>query len=786
MFKWLTNGLERRPRLRRRLILGASIAVFLFSLWCFWSYWATARFRDDLIARRYEGSLSENLGFQAVLTSEASRKLDFQTAAEQQRAARIRAALTRATRRLETLRPVPSRAASAARSLPLESMTNEPALLRLLTSPALDGLPLSALGLAQGTQEHLEPYPFLYTLRGQANASFVFIPAALVNAGDALLAPRIRRELVFSKIAERDLRDLLVGLAGDGVYQAYYISCADFIRLVDALPDNRGRPEFSPLKSFADRTYFRETRRAPSHLRQSEPYIDVTGGGLINTYSAFLNNDAFGLCGMIGVDRQLLRSFWGHVDLGAASGPLHDFAFGTYSLSDRKLTGGFSQGFRALLKTEIEAREADVKSEIQRIEVDGAKVFTVPRGEGKIAFFVFDPVSTDRKYTALLVGGMIAFALFVAMVWLDSWVQRYAEAAKQSQSEIEANLQGGFVVVDDKDRIISTNDRFLAMVDEAARGNLITQYLAPESGTEYLQLKSRGGFEFAGRVRSRDGTLSPVIITSALLSYDGQRNRRMLILIDSATLEQTIAGKFLNIFSHALKSPVHGMLLVADLFRRKNALPKFDRYFSIMQRKVLEFSTLTDNVLRFSALEVKELSIHRSPVNVAKVLRMVLSATREGAKAQQLYLQEDISGNLRTQTDAELLQVVLNNLIDNALKYTPRGGITVRAHDLLTSIRIVVADTGPGVPITEREDVFKLFFQGTRPGANSREGLGLGLYISKRYIEALGGSLVYEPILGEGTQPGEAEVLKGSRFIVDLPRQGGGRPDEQEDQDSAA
>ena len=359
------------------------------------------------------------------------------------------------------------------------------------------------------------------------------------------------------------------------------------------------------------------------------------------------------------------------------------------------------------------------------------------------------------------------------MVWLDSSIQRDADAARRLQSEIVANLNGGFVIVDEQDVIVLNNDRFVRMVGGPVDQASITSFLAPESANEYSQLKAhpgggRNGFEFAGRLRGSDGTLSPVIITSSPIGSSEGRNERMLIIIDSAGLEQTIARRFLNIFSHALKSPVHGIILIADLFRRKNALPKFNYYYSQMERKVQEFSLLTDNVLRFSALDIKEIDVHKVSVNVAKVIRRVLAAARERAKAQGSQLEENIAGDLRAEADQDLLQIALNNLIDNSLKYAPSGKITVQTQDLLTSIRIIVADTGPGVPASERDDIFDLFFQGTRTGTASREGLGLGLYISRRYIEAMNGRLWYEPILMTGRDAERGEVLAGSRFIIEL------------------
>lgn len=260
-------------------------------------------------------------------------------------------------------------------------------------------------------------------------------------------------------------------------------------------------------------------------------------------------------------------------------------------------------------------------------------------------------------------------------------------------------------------RNAETDLSLLVKKDEDPNGKPLETYLTEESLNEYHQLKPSptGGFEFSGSIQRSDGSTSPVIITSAHLAGSA---RQMLILILSAELELTIAKKFLHIFSHALKTPVHSIVLIADLFRRPKAFSKFDYYFSLMQAKIREFSVLVEDVLRFSELDIKNIEPHLRPVNVAQVLRKALSAAHESADKKGLLLNYNIPDNLSVNVDAEMLQVVFNNLIDNALKYTERGGMTIHAADMGMEIRISFTDTGLGVAPEDRDRIFDLFFQG--------------------------------------------------------------------------
>jgi signal transduction histidine kinase len=370
-------------------------------------------------------------------------------------------------------------------------------------------------------------------------------------------------------------------------------------------------------------------------------------------------------------------------------------------------------------------------------------------------------------------GGLLAIVFFVIMVSITTKEYQAGEEAEKRHLEILENLHGGFVIVDRQGRIIDANSRFWDMVGRYHVDDTIDQFLSPESAAEFRKSStSEKGFEFAGTLISVERRNAPVIIASAPLS--GRDHSRMLILIPSRELEQTIGKRFLNVFSHALKSPVQSILLVADLFRRRNAMPRFDEYFSILHRKVQEFRDITDNVLRFSAMDVKDVQVEWESVNVAQTLRRVLKAARERASAEGLLLKENIPEDLRVRADEKLLQVVFNNLVDNALKYTPSGYIAVSALDLLTEIQVVVEDSGPGVPESEREHIFELFMQGSMANAATHEGLGLGLYVSRQYIEAMNGTLRYIPVFKGGMAIGPDEALVGSRFVVSLQKASGG------------
>ena len=384
-----------------------------------------------------------------------------------------------------------------------EVETDEVALRQLLADPRLAGIPLSKLGLKLEANDDLPDYPFLRSAPGGGSEkNFVFIPAASVDvkSSPSVLSIGRRKELVFSTIAARQLKTLLERIDQPSITLAYYISCSDFIYLVSPQPLTERR--FSPLQSFVDRTNFTETRAA-SGVRESQPYLDLSGGGFVRTYSAFVENRALGACGMLAVDRNLqpLADYWQNVRLGTRGGALRDFTFASYSLASREIEP--QEALPRALGTQVAATLASWDDErlrggIGRFAVKNTQVFTVPIGDNSVGLFVFDAEAMRRKYYLILAGGFVLIVGFVWMVALTARGHRAAAAAEQLQEKVLENLHGGFVIVDRKGSILGSTDRFRQMVGDARAEGTIDRFLAPASAAEYRKLAYGGSFEFAG------------------------------------------------------------------------------------------------------------------------------------------------------------------------------------------------------------------------------------------------------------------------------------------------
>jgi signal transduction histidine kinase len=223
-----------------------------------------------------------------------------------------------------------------------------------------------------------------------------------------------------------------------------------------------------------------------------------------------------------------------------------------------------------------------------------------------------------------------------------------------------------------------------------------------------------------------------------------------------------LKSEFLATASHELRTPLNVILGYADMLADGGPLaPEAAQMVASIRRYTTLQLDLVTRVLDFSRLSAGQVAFHVERFALAPLLEelQALSETRARERGLRLMLALDRSLP-ELLTDRVKLQEILRNLIDNALKFTSTGRITIRARVAETAGRVAieVADTGPGIAPEEAAHVFDPFHQLGASSTRSTGGVGLGLSIVKSLAEALGGSVALD------SRPGE-----GSTFRVELP-----------------
>jgi signal transduction histidine kinase/CheY-like chemotaxis protein len=219
---------------------------------------------------------------------------------------------------------------------------------------------------------------------------------------------------------------------------------------------------------------------------------------------------------------------------------------------------------------------------------------------------------------------------------------------------------------------------------------------------------------------------------------------------------------FLANMSHELRTPLNAILGFAQLMHRSKQLaPDHHENLSIIRRSGEHLLTLINNVLDLSKIEAGRTALNAANFDLYRLLGDLEDMFRLRAEDKHLQLLVEYADTLPRYvgTDELKLRQVLINLLNNAIKFTASGGVALRvaldtAHPPAagydTMVRFEIEDTGPGIAPDELDMLFEAFTQ-TQTGRQTQEGTGLGLPISRQFVQLMGGTLQVRSVVGQGT-----------------------------------
>ncbi len=204
--------------------------------------------------------------------------------------------------------------------------------------------------------------------------------------------------------------------------------------------------------------------------------------------------------------------------------------------------------------------------------------------------------------------------------------------------------------------------------------------------------------------------------------------------------------------AHELRTPLSNIQGYLEAIRDGLVSPNAETIDTIHGQAV-HLSRLVEDLRLLAQVEAGALQLHVAPVNLADLLHSCVEAVRPRAEAEGVELGLQIDGSLR---DAELdptrISQVVGNLLDNAINHTPEGRqVTVSARAADGAIEVAVSDTGTGISQRDLPRLFDRFYRTDPSRDRSTGGAGLGLTIARRLVEAHGGTIEAESVLGEGS-----------------------------------
>jgi len=230
------------------------------------------------------------------------------------------------------------------------------------------------------------------------------------------------------------------------------------------------------------------------------------------------------------------------------------------------------------------------------------------------------------------------------------------------------------------------------------------------------------------------------------------RNQQILLQKDQLEKSDAEKNKLMSIISHDMRAPlihIQGYLQLLNDFD----LDETERVH--LQEELLSATNGTMdmlmNLLQWSKSQMEGPSAHISQLNLLATIQSTLEMGKTQAVKKDIIFNYDVDAAITVTADADMLQLVVRNLISNAIKFTPTDGhINVKATLINGECKLSVSDSGKGIDPQKQDQIFAL---NTEPsfGTNNEKGVGLGLLLCKEFIERQGGRIGFESVFGQGS-----------------------------------
>lgn len=215
-------------------------------------------------------------------------------------------------------------------------------------------------------------------------------------------------------------------------------------------------------------------------------------------------------------------------------------------------------------------------------------------------------------------------------------------------------------------------------------------------------------------------------------------------------LEQ-LKNNFVSLISHDLKTPIAKIQAIVDRLLTQNHEPELGQDLRSLRLFSEELNRYIQSILKLLRVESRDFKINTDVGDINEVIEEALHHLRPLAREKHIQIHTALEPMFSLEFDMTLIKEVIINLVENAIKYTPRGGqIEVISYESEDHIHVMVKDTGEGIKPEDMDKVWGKFTRGSDQDLRTK-GTGLGLYLVKYFIELHGGKVRMESTLGQGT-----------------------------------
>ncbi|MBL7140111.1 MAG: response regulator [Planctomycetes bacterium] len=340
-------------------------------------------------------------------------------------------------------------------------------------------------------------------------------------------------------------------------------------------------------------------------------------------------------------------------------------------------------------------------------------------------------------------------------------------AEREKFHAVIQDLSHGIVIADGRWRVETISRRAAELLDRADE-DLVGRDLADVLSTFQVEPSLEALRQMTSKAvtveLAQEDRGSPRYLAgryTRIMGPGGQLHNAALVFRDVTEMrrKEKLKRDFLMLMSHKLKTPltiVGGYLSLIDQGRYGEVPPAMAEAVRISLVKVKELSDLVEKVLSYAGLTATELERAGQLVAVGDLVPRVRDRIAERYRDRRVVWTIDVPADLpRARAPEELLFIVVDNLLDNAVKFGDKQPVEVRVTATEVEgrhLEVSVRDNGPGVPVAQRDTIFSAFSQLEETFTGNVAGMGLGLSTAQRLVESWGGTINYESTLGEGSR----------------------------------
>jgi PAS domain S-box-containing protein len=335
-----------------------------------------------------------------------------------------------------------------------------------------------------------------------------------------------------------------------------------------------------------------------------------------------------------------------------------------------------------------------------------------------------------------------------------------AEIERDKTTTIVSSFTDGLIILDEKNKIFSINPEAEKIL-ELDRSEFIGKSF--QFMTDYPRAKQMVSFlnaDFRNINRKEAELAKGFIIELSVIPLDLNKNNigHLIVLHDVSRekIVERMKTEFVSLAAHQLRTPLSiikwsmSMLDKGDfgkLTKKQSSIIK--NTFQNNERLI----SLVDDLLDVTRIEEGRYLYKVEPANIKEITLLAIESCKDEIQKRKIKIDfEDAERMPELTVDAEKIKLVIQNFIDNAVKYSPEGGrIIIGLQIIRKNIELKVQDFGIGIPKDQQDKIFTKFFRGNNAIKVNTVGSGLGLFFSKNIIEAHGGKMWFESIENEGT-----------------------------------